>query len=436
MRPHARILAAAILCLLAPLAAVAQESPRIAALREREAAGDWAALSRFWSEVDKQGTPLVESINQENVLVTFLWRGGDKTKGVVVLGSVANKAPMERIAGTDVWFRSVVVRRDARFTYRLAPNADPKADAFPSARWDPRNRKPFPKSDPLLSLAEMPDAPSQTWVAKRPDVAAGKLTVEEPIRSKALGGKREMRVYTPAGYSAEAEPYRLLIVPDGLAYTTLIPLPVILDNLIAAGEIPPVVAVLIDRLDSANRDSDLSCNKAYARFLAEEVLPWVRQKYRVTADPAGTVLAGSSRGGLAAACAAIEHPELFGNVLSQSGSFVWPEKEPEPEWVRRHLEASLKLPLRFYLDVGLLEVWPTNDGKGASLLDANRRLRDVLQSKGYVVRYAEYSGGHGHANWQGTISEGLKALLGKPREGGSVPPPSAGLPARNGNPGP
>lgn len=414
MTPYLRIFA--ILCLLWPLAAFPQESPRIAALRQKAAAGEWAALSRFWSEVDKQGTPLVEPIDRENVLVTFLWRGGDKTKGVVVLGSVANKAPMERIPGTDVWFKSIAVRKDARFTYRLAPNADPKADSFPSARWDQRNKKPFPASDPLLSLAEMPDAPSQPWVVKRPDVAAGKVTVEEPIRSKALGGKREVRVYAPANYTAEGEPYRLLIVPDGLAYTTLIPLPVILDNLIAAGEIPPVVAVLIDRLDSANRESDLSCNKAYAQFLAEEVLPWVRQKYRVTTDPAGTVLAGSSRGGLAAACAAIEHPELFGNVLSQSGSFVWSEKDSEPEWVRRHLEASPKLPIRFYLDVGLMEVWPTNDGKGASLLDANRRLRDVLQSKGYVVRYAEYSGGHGHANWQGTISDGLKELLGKKGE--------------------
>lgn len=425
MRPRSRIFAASLVLALTPLAAIAQESPRIAALREKAAAGEWAALSRFWSEVDKQGTPLVESINKESVLVTFLWRGGDKTKGAVVLGSVANKAPMERVAGTDVWFHSVPVRRDARFTYRLAPNADPKADSFPTARIDPRNKKPFPTSAPLLSLAEMPDAPAQTWVAKRPEVTAGKVTEEEPIRSKAVGGKREIRVYTPPGYAAEGEPYRLLIVSDGLAYTTLIPLPVILDNLIAAGEIPPVVAVLVDRMDTEHRESDLSCNKAYARFLAEEVVPWARKKYHVTTDPAGTVLAGSSRGGLAAACAAIEHPELFGNVLAQSGSFVWPEKEPEPEWVRRHLEASPKLPIRFYLDVGQMETWPTNDGKGASLLDANRRLRDVLQSKGYVVRYTEYSGGHGHANWRGTISEGLVGLLGKKAGGATPPDPSA-----------
>lgn len=431
MRPCFRIFAAA-LCLLAlaPVDGLAQESPRIAALREKAAAGEWAALSRFWSEVDKQGTPLVEPIDRENVLVTFLWRGGDKTKGVVILGSVANKSPMERVAGTDVWFHSLPVRRDARFTYRLAPNADPKADGFPTARIDPRNKKPFPASAPLLSLAEMPDAPAQPWVAKRPEVAAGKVAEEEPIRSAALGGKREMRVYMPPGYAAEGEPYRLLIVPDGLVYTTLIPLPVILDNLIAAGEIPPVVAVLVDRLDVEHRERDLSCNKAYARFLAEEVLPWVRKKYHVTTDPAGTVLAGSSRGGLAAACAAIEHPGLFGNVLAQSGSFVWPETEPQPEWVRRHLEASPKLPLRFYLDVGLMEVWPTNDGKGASLLDANRRLRDVLQAKGYSIRYAEYSGGHGHANWRGTISEGLVALLGKKGGGATPPDPSASPPAR------
>ena len=100
-------------------------------------------------------------------------------------------------------------------------------------------------------------------------------------------------------------------------------MPAILDNLIAAGKIPPVVAVLVGRLEAEERESDLSCNRSFSRFVAEELLPWARQGYRVTSDPGGVILAGSSLGGLGAACAALERPDLFGNVLAQSGAFWW-----------------------------------------------------------------------------------------------------------------
>jgi enterochelin esterase family protein len=137
----------------------------------------------------------------------------------------------------------------------------------------------------------------------------------------------------------------------------------------------------------------------------------MRQRYPVTADPARTVVAGSSLGGLAAACAAIAHPERLGNVLSQSGSFSWkPEGAHRPEWVARRLGAERRLPVRFVLDAGLLETWPAAPGS-PSLLDANRRVRDVLRAKGYDLRYTEVAGGHSHLNWQATLPEELIAVL-------------------------
>ncbi len=116
-------------------------------------------------------------------------------------------------------------------------------------------------------------------------------------------------------------------------------------------------------------------------------------------------MGGSSLGGLTAAFAALRRPDLFGNVLSQSGSYWWrPPDDAEPHWLARQFEAAPRLPLRFYLDVGSLE----SDGQRR----ANERLRDVLQGKGYPVRYAEFRGGHTFLCWQGTLSDGLLALLG------------------------
>lgn len=63
----------------------------------------------------------------------------------------------------------------------------------------------------------------------------------------------------------------------------------------------------------------------------------------------------------------------------------------------RQFEASPKLHVRFYLDVGLME-------RGASLkgdppmLDVNRRMRDVLRAKGYQLFYQEFNGGHEWVN--------------------------------------
>jgi enterochelin esterase-like enzyme len=42
----------------------------------------------------------------------------------------------------------------------------------------------------------------------------------------------------------------------------------------------------------------------------------------------------------------------------------------------------------------------------------NRRLRDALKAKGYEVAYTEFDGAHEYINWQGTLADGLIALLG------------------------
>ena len=401
-------------------------SPRLKALLESLQRKERDAIGRFWTEVRKSGTPLVEAVPgaDRQLLVTFLWQGGDDVHGVVILGSIAGAAPLSRMAGTDLWYRSYLVRRDARFTYRLAPVRDPGfalAEGTPgydrgkiraTAQLDPLNphRHP-PVKDPLLSVVELPEAPPALWVSRRPGVAAGKLE-ETRLRSSHLEGRREISVYTPPSYSKDGAPYPLLVVLDGTAYLDLIPLPTILDNLISAGRIQPVVAVLVGRLEAEDRDADLSCNRSFEAFLAEEVVPWVADRYRVTSDPARTVIAGSSLGGLQAACTAIAAPERFGNVLAQSGAFQQkPEAAKVAEWVAHRLGLGPQLPLRFYLDAGLLETW---SGPGdPSILDANRHLHEALLRKGYDVTYREFAGGHGYANWQVTIPDGLIALLGQ-----------------------
>ncbi len=419
------------------------ESPRILALRASVEHGDRDSVNAFWEEVRKTGAPLIEPIpgDSENMAVTFLWRGKPDTRNVMVLwipyaGVAPDEYLMTRLGQTDVWYKTIKVNRKMRLAYTLAPNAarlrplslgiDQEAIAMSAAaaRPDPLNLTRW-RDDPKSvdapeyrgsSVLEMPDAPPQPWIVRRPGVPAGQVE-KRRFKSAILKNEREIAIYLPPHYSPHAKPYPLLVVFDEEAYLTLVPTPTILDNLISQMRIPPVVALLIGNAPGA-RDRELTCNPEFTRALATELLPWAHRLYNFTSDPRHTVVAGSSAGGLAAACAGLWHPETFGNVLAQSGAFHWTpppgssltDSSSEPNWVARQFISSPKKPLRFYLDAGSAEFNAT--GGADSILFCTRTLRDVLRAKGYEVHFQEFEGGHDYLSWRGTLADGLIALMG------------------------
>jgi enterochelin esterase family protein len=282
-----------------------------------------------------------------------------------------------------------------------------------SAGWqpDPLNPNRFPAYPRPLSVLELPGAPAQPWIVEKPGVPKGRVEAHK-IKSAILSNERTVWAYTPPGYEKTAAPCGLLILFDGGAYTGWIPTPVILDNLFFEKRIPLLVAAFIGHPGLPARNSELTCSPPFTRFLTEELLPWLRRSYRLTEDPGLTIIGGSSNGALGAAFAAFRHPEIFGNVLSQSGAFMSsPAEEAEPEWLIRQFAASPRLPIRFHLDCGLMEAHPAA-GAGPNIVTANRHMRDVLRAKGYWVHYQEFNGGHEYLNWRGTLADGLIALLG------------------------
>lgn len=235
------------------------------------------------------------------------------------------------------------------------------------------------------------------------------------INSKVLGMDRRIWVYTPPGYRATgADSYGLIIAFDGEDYQKDIPLPRILDSLAATKKTPPMVAVLIDNSSGAERLRDLANQRAFAEFLSDDVVPWLRQRYNVTRDPHRTIVTGSSAGGLAAAYVALVHPELFGNVHSQSGAF-WrgaASSNAAPyEWLTGQYMAQPKKDVRFFMDVGALETHRVLGGAGPVFIEATRRFYDALRTKGYEVSYTEVPGGvHAPESWVKRTPAGIAAL--------------------------
>jgi enterochelin esterase-like enzyme len=383
----------------------------------------------------QEGTPLLDRVEDDHryVLVTFVWRGNANTKTIAVMGTFL-KAPMvamTRIGNSDVWSLSTKVPIRARFTYWLAENSPmttggPPVDAMlASLQADPLNPHRTCAADAPLkgckSVVELPDAPPQPWILKNASTPAGRVD-HLRFRSKRLNNERAVFVYTPAGYRASAEPNALLIMFDGGAHLSAVPAPTILDNLIAASRILPTVAILIDNPYPATRTRELTPNPDVPEFLVTELLPWLHARYNVTTDPRLTVVAGVSYGGLAATYAAMRHPEVFGNVLCQSGDFSWApdhihtigrlaDATTETGWLAKEFIRSPKLPIRFYMTAGTFEV--DQVGTGGFVLETSRHMRDVLLAKGYDVQYQQFVGDHDPFSWRGMLADGLMALIGR-----------------------
>ncbi|GGM15640.1 hypothetical protein GCM10010129_69830 [Streptomyces fumigatiscleroticus] len=377
----------------------------------------------FWAEVRRRGTPLVGPDPRgraDHRAVTFLWRGTPATRAVEVLPNKLGdpRAPegnlMEHVPGTDVWHWTLRLRHDWRGTYEIHVDEGDVPGAGSPAYWralrtrrrtDPFNCRTLPgrwDGEPV-PYAELPAAPRAVDFALRPGAARGTVT-EHRVPGPQGAGDRRVWLYEPPGAPPEPDGLPVLVLLDGEHWQPRLGLSRLLDNLIADGRIPPLAAVLPEAVDEATRWSELSCRPAYVAHLADELLPWAATRLPLTGDPARTVIAGQSLGGLTAAYAAVSAPHRFGNALVQSGSFWWPAG-PDAEWLTRALAAAPRLPVRFRLSFGEQE-WVA--------LPAARRLRDTLAELGYHdSSYREFNGGHDYLCWRTELADGLVELLGR-----------------------
>ncbi|MEV2216024.1 enterochelin esterase [Streptomyces sp. NPDC050997] len=380
------------------------------------------SVERFWAGVRRRGTPITASDplgSADHLAVTFLWRGTPATRAVQVLPNKLGDPGdpdgnlMENVPGTDVWHWTVRLRHDWRGTYDFHVDEGDGPDPGTPAYWrwlrtrrrtDPFNSRTLPhrwESTPV-SYAELPAAPSAVDWEPRPHVPRGTVTAHEVVSAR-LGGRRRVWLYRPPLTTGDPAKLPVLVLLDGEHWQPRLGLSHLLDNLIADRRIPPVAAVLPEAVDEATRWAELACRPEYVAFLADELLPWAADRMPLTDDPAHTVIAGQSLGGLTAAYAAVAAPHRFGNVLVQSGSFWWPVG-PDTEWLTRVIAGLPGLPVRFRLSFGEQE-WVA--------LPAARRLRDTLAALDcHDVSYREFNGGHDYLCWRTELADGLVELLG------------------------
>ncbi len=242
----------------------------------------------------------------------------------------------------------------------------------------------------------------------KPGVPEGKLTAMPPWKSKVFPGtERDWSVYVPAQYKPDGSA-ALMIFQDGHDYQNRSGawgVPTVLDNLIAAGEIPPMVAVFINPghdpakprqnpWSSSNRSLEYDgLGPAYSRFLLDEIIPEIEKLWPVSKDPERRGLCGASSGGICSFTAAWERPDQFRRVLSTIGSFVNLRGGNSYPYLIRKTERK---PLRVFLQDSSGDLdnpfghWPT----------ANRQMHAALAYMGYDLKF-DWQDGFGHNSHRG-----------------------------------
>ncbi|WP_241704126.1 alpha/beta hydrolase [Leifsonia shinshuensis] len=146
------------------------------------------------------------------------------------------------------------------------------------------------------------------------------------------GTSRSVWLHRPAGLSAETD-CAVMFFTDGWWY--LDPAGdvrggIVLDNLAARGELPPMVGVFVDPGVLAGEDPPAKNRNAeydafddrFASFLLEEVLPLVEERFAVSSDPMMRGICGGSSGGNAALTAVWTRPDAFGRAITFNASFA------------------------------------------------------------------------------------------------------------------
>jgi enterochelin esterase family protein len=353
--------------------------------------------------------PLVEpSGTPGECLVTFCWRDDEAAEVLLFANRITDETRLEasllsRLAGTDLWHVTYRLAGDWRASYAfLSRRAGERAPwlgegdqvairaALDRGRPDPRNPDTCRnRAGVVQSVVALPGAPAQPWLARRDDVPAG------PVVEDLLPDGRRAWLHDPSDVPADVA-LPALVVLDGEVWVGTQDLPTTLDNLRADGLVPGFRTVFVESGGRERRWAELTAGGDGVRLVVDAVLPWLRARRCVLADPRTVAVAGQSLGGLTALRAGLEEPGRVGNVLSLSAS-VW--QDPLLDLVRDH--AGHGDDLWVHLGHGRQE-WVLAPG--------HRDLARALAERGIPVEVAEYNGGHDYAWWRGAVADSLVAL--------------------------
>jgi predicted alpha/beta superfamily hydrolase len=246
------------------------------------------------------------------------------------------------------------------------------------------------------------------------------LRKHEKFPSRFLRNERDLIVYLPPGYADRADRFPVLYLHDGQnlfdGATSFVPgmdwhVGQTADQVIGLGAVEPLIIVGIYNTQARIREytptqmPKLGGGRAdrYAKFLIEEVKPFIEREYRAISGPQNAGIGGSSLGGLVSLYLGLKLSTIFGKIAALSPSVWWNQRVMN----RFALKYEARQRPRIWLDVG------TREG-GRTVQDVEQ-FRDVLLQKGWRLEedlhYERIEGAeHNEAAWAQRVGPFLRFL--------------------------
>ena len=269
----------------------------------------------------------------------------------------------------------------------------------------------------LLALAgcQAQDSEIPAWQQVR-DVPHGVVQRLE-YHSTSIDKAREALVYLPPGYDSGTDRYPVLYLLHGAGgdenvWPDRMQANVILDNLIADGDLDPLVVVMphgfTNRMPTDERPRVARAYKnemeEFAVDFVSDLVPLIESHYRVVADRSHRAIAGNSMGGGQALAIGLTHPEMFSSVASFSAAM---QIANDTAWGGIDMDATLA-----NADpINELDMLWVGCGTDDSLFNVNKLFSDQLTEAGVEHTFRETPGAHVPAVWSRYLHEVVPQLF-------------------------
>jgi enterochelin esterase family protein len=171
-------------------------------------------------------------------------------------------------------------------------------------------------------------------------MSKGQVVIEsfesECLKKNPLGDPhiRQIPVYLPAGYDNAESSYPVIYMitgftGKGISLLNFEPFAESfdqrLDRLIDTGKMKPAIVVMPDCYTyyGGSQYINSPATGEYETHLIDELVPFIRKKYRVSEGAAQSAIVGKSSGGYGAIVMGMRHPEIFGVVACHSGDMAF-----------------------------------------------------------------------------------------------------------------
>lgn len=381
-----------------------------------------AQVNALWEQLTRaQRIPLTTQNG-----VVFLYRGDAASvywHGDFSFWGKQGAVEGRRVPQTDLWYGTAKFPQNSRTDYQIVLNDTQEI-------LDPANPRRRNDGLDVNNILTMPQFQNTDETKRRSNILTGTVSAWMPLDSQVLGYPVNYRVYTPPRYDA-LEKLPTLYVTDGerFAPDNIGAMSAVLDNLIAAGRIEPVMAVYIDERDprapqNNRRVQDfLTTPEKFAQFITQELVPTIDAQYHTAATPRARVLVGASFGGVFGTYAALRYPEVFGNLAAFSPAY-WVIDNPNSagggattgaqrmnDFITRAYNCGASAvpcptaPQKIFYSSGI---------PGWDVGDLNPRAQ-ALRARGDMVEIFTTPEGHNWGTWGGLTDEMLEYFFAVPQ---------------------